>query len=96
MEERFRSLGEAERLEDSKIYVDFGTPSEKCKVLVENVAISRGATKNNHKKSKIGSFGKQNPEESNILCFSPFLVPRLGNARCWWKMLLFPEEVPKQ
>ena len=75
----------------------FGTPPGKCKLLVENVAISWGSTKKTQKTKDFKVLAKARPEESKIFVFFfVFLVPLQENASFWWKTLPFPEEVPKK
>ena len=48
------------------------------------------------KHKDFGVLGKQRPESKICFFFAFFLLPVQENARFWWKMLPFPEEVQKK
>ena len=79
----FRVLAKA-RPEESKIFGFFGffgTPPGKCKLLVENAAISRGGTKKTKKTKDFRVLAKARPEESKIFGFFGFFGTPPGKCK---------------
>ena len=63
----------------------FGTAPGKCRVLVENVAISRGGTKKTKQTKDFGVLGKQRHEESNFFGYFWYRSRKMqgfGGKRC--------------